>query len=112
MDNFKVHLHFLNRNLRRLACTIDPIRSLSLNVFNLQNTFRTTYSMVNLLSIVKVTQTRQYPLKRRRPRKKKENDERKKHPPNKGKTCKCQKMLSFWTRWIMVDCIRRKQTLR
>ncbi|KAF6162137.1 hypothetical protein GIB67_008266, partial [Kingdonia uniflora] len=70
-DNIKIYLHSLNRNLRRLTRTINPICSLNFKVFNLQITFRTTYSMVNLLSTVKVTQMRQYLLKRRHPRKKK-----------------------------------------
>ncbi|KAF6165117.1 hypothetical protein GIB67_000701 [Kingdonia uniflora] len=55
---------------------------------------------------------RQYLLKQRRPIKKKKKEERKEHPQNKDKACKCQKMLSFWTRWMMVDCIGLKQTLR
>ncbi|KAF6171265.1 hypothetical protein GIB67_036933 [Kingdonia uniflora] len=71
MNNIKIYLHSLNRNLRHLACTINPIRSLNLKVFNLQITFKITYFMVNQLSTVKVTQMRQYLLKRRRPRKKK-----------------------------------------
>ncbi|KAF6174989.1 hypothetical protein GIB67_026477 [Kingdonia uniflora] len=67
--------------------------------------------MVNLLSTIKVTQMRQYLLKRRCPRKTKEKEERKEHPQNKVKACKCQKMLSFWTRRMMLECIRRKQSL-
>ncbi|KAF6143332.1 hypothetical protein GIB67_001276 [Kingdonia uniflora] len=55
---------------------------------------------------------RQYLLKRRLPRKKKEKEERKKHPQNKDQACKCQKLLRFWTRRMMQECIRRTQTLR
>ncbi|KAF6175264.1 hypothetical protein GIB67_030482 [Kingdonia uniflora] len=40
MNNIKVHLHYLSRNLRRLARTINPIRSLNLKVFNCQNYFK------------------------------------------------------------------------
>ncbi|KAF6135163.1 hypothetical protein GIB67_035234, partial [Kingdonia uniflora] len=105
MDNIKVHLHSLNRNLRRLARTINPIRSLNLKVFSLQITFRTTYSIVNLLSTVKVTQMRQYMLMRQLPIKKMEKEESKEHPQNKDKPCKYQKILSFWTRRMMVKYI-------
>ncbi|KAF6146553.1 hypothetical protein GIB67_008839 [Kingdonia uniflora] len=54
---------------------------------------------------------RQYLLKRRFPRKKKEKEERKEHPQNKEQAFKCQKMLSFWTRRMMLECIGRTQTL-
>ncbi|KAF6142026.1 hypothetical protein GIB67_037994 [Kingdonia uniflora] len=103
MDNIKVHLHYLNRNLKRLARTINHIHSLNLKVFNRQITFRTINSIVNLLSTVKVTQMRQYLLKRRLPRKKKEKEERKEHPQNKDQVCKCQKMLECIGRRLYVS---------
>ncbi|KAF6173148.1 hypothetical protein GIB67_028446 [Kingdonia uniflora] len=55
---------------------------------------------------------RQYLLKRRLSRKKKEKEERKEHPQNKDQACKCQMMLSFWMRRMMLECIGRTQTLR
>ncbi|KAF6174831.1 hypothetical protein GIB67_031552, partial [Kingdonia uniflora] len=108
-DSIKIYLYSLNRNLKRLARTINPIQSLNLKVFNLYITFRTTYSMVNLLNTIKVAQMGQYMLRRQCSRKKKEKEERKEQLQNKDKAYKCEKMLGFWTRRMMLDCIGRMQ---
>ncbi|KAF6157224.1 hypothetical protein GIB67_041685 [Kingdonia uniflora] len=52
------------------------------------------------------------PVEAEAPQKKNKKEERKEHPQNKNQACKCQKILSFWTRRMMLECIGRTQTLR